>query len=508
MARKLEDNPYADIGTAEENPYADIGAPSPAGRELLRQGIDVAKQIPSAVVGAAESALTFPAQATGLLGGLVEKIPGFAPSPEQAADRAKLLELTEGARKPLTRYVPDPETRAGQLTRQGVETAITTGLSPFRGGLSVPRAAGVGATAGVTGEAARQATEGTAAEPYAQIGGALVGGIGAARQAERAAAKAALPTIAETKTVGGAQYDAFRNSGFGIDPAAGQQFSGALKAELNTRGLTDSKIIAEGTHDILDKIAKQPFTTPQKFHEAYQELGAAARSTNPTERQAASIAQERLLAMLEKMPPNFITGGDPRVGALLLQQANQNWAAAKRAENVSGRIAKAEQVASGQYSGLGLENELRRRMGVLGLPPEAVAGRPPSRGFTEAERRQFEHFGEGTALQNLRRQVTGYLGGRGGIATTVVGGGGVGLGSYLSGGDPTLGAALGAGLPLAGLGLAKLSNRSALNRARDLERMLLARSELAMRPGRIPQPATGFPLTTLAPTLANLGEGE
>ena len=189
-----------------------------AGFDARRSAVDVGKQIPSVVVGAAESALTFPAQATGLLGGLVEKIPGFAPSLEQAADRAKLLELTAGARKPFTRYLPEPETAAGQFTRQGLETAITTGLSPFRGGLSVPRAAGVGATAGVTGEAARQATEGTQYEPYAQIGGTLLAGTLAARQAGRAAARAATPTIAETKTAGGAQYDAFRNSGFELIP--------------------------------------------------------------------------------------------------------------------------------------------------------------------------------------------------------------------------------------------------------------------------------------------------
>lgn len=528
MARRLEDNPYADIGTTEDNPYADIGASSPVAREVGRQALDVAKQIPSAVVGAAESALTFPAQATGFLGGLVEKIPGFAPDPQEAANRQKLLELTAGARQPFTRYVPEAETRAGQLTRQGVETALTTAVSPFRGGLSVPRALGVGATAGTAGEVARQVTEGTAAEPYAQIGSALIAGTAAARQAERAAAKAALPSIAETKTAGGAQYDAFRNSGFAVDPAAGPQFSGALKAELAPRGLTSETV--PDTWKILNKIdalgptpappspmaaltgakpaAQKPPIDPQKFHELYQELGAVATGAgvkNPAEKLAANLAQERLLGMLERMPPSFVVGGDPQAGALLLQQANQNWAAAKRAENVSGRITKAEQVASGQYSGLGLENELRRRMGVLGLPPEATPGRPPSRGFTEAERKQFADFGAGTPLQNLRRYATGALAGRGGFAA---GGLGVaGLGTYLGTGDPVTGGLV-SGLPLAGLGLAKLSNRSALSRARDLERMLLGRSELANRTGRIPQPSPGFPLTTLAPTLSNLGEGQ
>ena len=499
---KLDDDPFADIGKAADDPFADIGAPSPVAREVGRQALDVAKQIPSAAVGAAEAALTFPAQATSLIGGLVEKIPGLAPSPEQAADRAKLLELTAGARKPLTRYVPDPETSAGQVARTGLETALTTALSPFRGGLSIPRAAGVGATAGVTGELAGQATEGTAAEPYARVGGALLGGIGATRAAERAAAKAAVPTIAETNTAGGAQYDAFRKSGFGIDPAAAPQFSGALKADLATRGLTERTV--GDTWKVLDNIEAQPFTTPQKFHEAYQELGAVARGAqNANERLAANIAQQRLLGMLEHIPPSFITGGDPRAGALLLQKANQNWAAAKRAENVSGRITKAEQVASGQYSGLGLENELRRRMGVLGLPPEATAGRPPSRGFTPEERRAFEQFGEQGA-GNVRRWVTNALGGRGGIAATGVGGGAFGLGSYFGGGDPVLGTAYGVGVPLAALGLAKSANRSALARAHDLERMLLSRSALAA--GRIPQPGGALPLSTLAPTLSTLGD--
>lgn len=506
MARKLSDDPFADLGATAEDPFGDLGAPSAAGQELVRQGIDVGKQALSAVPGALESALTFPANATSFVGGLVEKIPGFAPSPEQAADRAKLLELTEGARKPITRYLPEPETRAGQLTRQGVETALTTGLNPFRGGLSVARAAGVGGTAGVAGEAARQATEGTAAEPYAQVAGTLLAGTAAARQAERAAARAALPTIAETRAVGGAQFDQFRNSGFTIDPAAGQQFAGVLRADLNARGLTQRT--TDQTHRVLDYIDQHPFTNPTQFHEAYQELGAVVRGAqNANERLAAGIAQERLLGMLEAMPAGFIRGGDPAAGARLLQDANRNWAAAARSENVSGRITKAEQVASGQYSGLGLENELRRRMGVLGLPPEAAAGRPPSRGFTPAERRQFEQFGEGTTAQNIRRYAIGALGGRGGFAAGGALGAG-GLAGYFAGGDPVTGTAIGAGIPAIGTTLALLGNRSALNRARDLERMLLGRSELANRAGRIPQPGTGFPLTTLAPTLNNLGEGE
>src|SRR4029079_14442553 len=118
-ARKVEDDPFGHIGQADEDPFGHIGAPSSAGQEGLRQGWDVIKQVPSAVVGAAESALTFPANATSFVGGLVDKIPGFPSDPERAAEQQLMRDLLEGSKKPLTRYVPDPETRAGQLTRQG-----------------------------------------------------------------------------------------------------------------------------------------------------------------------------------------------------------------------------------------------------------------------------------------------------------------------------------------------------------------------------------------------------
>ena len=54
------------------------------------------------------------------------KFPAWLPARSKLPIAQKLLELTKGARQPFTRYLPEPETRAGQLTRQGLETALTT----------------------------------------------------------------------------------------------------------------------------------------------------------------------------------------------------------------------------------------------------------------------------------------------------------------------------------------------------------------------------------------------
>ena len=169
-----------------------------------------------------EQIAAFPAHAAGFLGGLAEKyIPGMAPSPEQAAERAKLQELIKANRgEGIANYLPKPETTPGQFARTAAEFIPgITASTPAR--LALPRAAGVGATAGLTSEAAGQATAGTELEPYARAGGALIGGAGALRQAERAAAQAAVPTAAEIKDAARAGYRSARESGCGNQAPGG-----------------------------------------------------------------------------------------------------------------------------------------------------------------------------------------------------------------------------------------------------------------------------------------------
>src|SRR5262245_22917623 len=509
------DDPFADIGTKAkaDDPFADIGTPNAAQ--------DFLKQLGSGLVTGVEAIPTLPAQAAGFLGGLVEKIPGMAPSEAQAQRRQELLKIIEENRKGgIAQYLPQPETTAGQYGRTIGETipafvAGTRGINPLR-------AAVAGTTAGAASEAAGQATEGTAAEPFARVGATLTAGTVALRQAERAAARAATPTIAQLETRGGQLYDQFRASGLQYSPTVSPQFSQALKAELQGRGLTDSDAVAGATWRALTRgLEDKAATTPQDFHSIYQELGHIARGAGANAGQglSANIAQERRLQFMEQTPQGALTGNvnAPAQAVEWLREANRDWAAAQRAKNVSQRIVKAEQKAGSTFSGLNLENELRRRVGAMADPEIAQRA-----GFSQAEQAAIQRFGEGTAGPNYVRYLGNVLAGGGGsVGIGAAGGigGGIGAGiSYATGGDPLMGALYGATAPLAGLGMRLASNRWALARARELETMLRARSPLAAQTmPRIADPAAPFVATGLAGplqltvrpsdrTLATLGE--
>jgi hypothetical protein len=486
---RFDDEPAAAPSQAGANPYDQFDE-QPA--SFTRSAIDVAKQIPSGLVAGVESALTFPAQAAGFVGGLVEKIPGMAPSPEQAADRQKLLELTKGARQPFSRYLPEPETKAGQFARTGAEfvPAAVAGST-----FAIPRAVGVGATTGLVSEGLGQAAGAVSPElePYARVGGALVAGHMAGRLAEGAATKAAVKQLGEATEAAGAKGSTSSGPRGSLSIQAGPTYSQFLKSDLTSRGLTPRT--ADRTWAVLDDIERTPFTNPTQFQERYKELGSIAKkATDSEERLAANIAKERLLGFLENPPPWVVQGGDPVRGAQLLQEANANWAAAKRAENLDRRINKAELKAGSTYSGLNLENQLRQRIGVLAEPE--VRG-----GFSPAEQRDFAKFAEGNWASNARRYAKNILGGGGGLGALVAGGAGVGAGQYF-GSSPATGAGL---ATLAGLGLAKYGDMAALNRARQLQLMLLQRSPYATQAGA-PGVRSGGALSTLAPTLGSIGQ--
>jgi len=489
-----EDDPFAHISAtrnaaSEDDPFAHIGAPKAT---LGETALDVAKQIPSGLVAGTEAVATFPAQIAALLAPLANKyVPSWLGNdPEAQARQAELRALTSKMRGGgIADYLPQPETTAGKFVRTASEfvpAAVTGGRgSPLR-------AAGVGATTGAASEGAGQLTEGTAAEPYARIGAALATGNVARRMAEGAATREAIGNLRQgTEASANRAYDQFRNSGFAFDPAAGTTYSLPLKAALRSDGMT--RTTAARTWEVLDDIERTPFTNPVQLQERYKELGSVMRAArDPEERRAAVIAQERLLQIAENPPPWLVTHGDPAAGVALLRDANANWAAARRAENLDRRINAAELRAGANYSGLNLENELRRRVGVLSDPQ--VRG-----GFSPAEQRAFDQYARGGAYvgANAPRWVKNVIGGGGGLGALAAAGSAAGAGAYF-GMDPL---AYSGATTLAGLGLARYGNMRALNRARELELMLLSRSPYAARTG-IPDVAQPRGMTFLAPLMA------
>jgi hypothetical protein len=73
----------------------------------------------------------------------------------------------------------EPQTTAGKYTRSAAEFAPAFLSNPYKGGAQLLGRVAIGAGAGLASEAAGQATEGTAAEPWARAGaGILAGGAG------------------------------------------------------------------------------------------------------------------------------------------------------------------------------------------------------------------------------------------------------------------------------------------------------------------------------------------
>jgi hypothetical protein len=498
------DDPFADIGAKSADAFSDIGAPSATA--------DVLKQIPSGLAAGLAEVPAFPARAANFLSATVgpaitSGIEYFAPGKAaemRELERQRLERVAAFAqqRPGAEHYLPEPQTPAGRVVRTGFEfvpsfvlggaRALAPGqtITQYAAREAVPaaRLAGAGATAGVTSELAGQATEGTKAEPVARVVGGLAGGTAALRASEAAAARAATPTIAALDARGGALYDQFRASGLQMTPQASPTYAFVTRGELQQRGLTD--VTADATHRVLQRLERQPATSPQDLHGAYQELGAVARGAkDANERLAAQLAQERLLQFMENPPAWTVAGGNPAEAVGLLREANANWAAARRAENLSQRVTKAELKAGSTYSGLNLENELRRRVGVLAEPN--VRG-----GFTPAEQAAFERFAEGNIGSNTRRYLKNLLGGGGGLGALGAGTVGAGAGQYF-GIDPLT---YGGGALVAGLGLAKYGNLRSLAQARELEAMLRARSPLAAQTA-MPRPPGALPLVALPPSL-------
>jgi hypothetical protein len=513
MAKKQADNPYADIG-AEDNPYADIGAGPTAGEVAL----DVAKQVPSSLIAGVEQIPAAPAHAanliTGLVGPYIEKAADYfrpgkgAEMQEAELQRQRLLAQVKGLKGTAADYLPEPQTPLGKVVRTAGEV-IPSAVAGST--YSIPRALAVGAGTGALSEVGGQAVEGTDLETPVRVGALLVGGHVGGRLAERGATTGALEagkTAARTGADRG--YQTFRDADFNIHPDLGTNFARTVRTDLENTGRNE--ITAPDTLKALNRIEAKPFATPQEIQRDYQMLGhvVADNTAKASDRMAARIAQERLLTEVEtKGAQHLMPGGTayatpggsvafarmvPEEAVQTFQKANQDWAALKRAENLDQRITKGELRAGSNYSGLNLENELRRRVSVL-------ADKDVGRGFSPAERAAFEQYGRGNVFSNAPRYIKNFMGGGGGLGALIGGAGAVGAGQYF-GFDP---ATAGGATILGGLGLAKYGNMRALNRARELELMLLRRSPSAQAAG-IPGTRSGGAASVLAPTLSTLGE--
>lgn len=352
-----------------------------------------------------------------------------------------------------------PQTVPGEYAKTGAEF-IPSMVLGGEGSIVRQFLTNVAAPA-IVSETAGQLTKGTAAEPYARAGGALLGGGGASKiangMAERSALKAATPSLADVKNEASSAYDALtsRNVAIPIQTSALDNLANDIQSSLNSKGIRPST--AKGIHDAIDEIR----TPATKGAADVADLVAARQSVKnllsspDASKVGAFIALPKIEAAIERASPGTMAS---------IKEADKNWASFKAGEALDKRTARAELRAAGEHSGTNVGNKIRQQVTNYLLSNEAK--------FLPAETKaELEKIVRGTWTQNGMRAAANLMGGGGGLG--MLAGGTAG---YQAGGAP--GAIAGM---VAGRGFKIANNRSVVKQAEQAAESIRRRSPLGQQ---------------------------
>jgi hypothetical protein len=218
----------------------------------------------------------------------------------------------------------DPQSRAGKFISEAANFATQGAALPLGAGRAA--AAGVGAVAGLGSEAGGQLTEGTAAEPYARLAGALAGGgvsayAGRASGAEQAAT-ASLRSLPENEREA---ILARAQTLMGDAQASGVPLSAANAIDAASNGVTDLSGLQRhvealggmrgfyaGAGERTDAAARQVFDavapTPTAPSVIGPQAGRAAEEivTDANRARTAAVADDALAARSDTVDPSSV----------------------------------------------------------------------------------------------------------------------------------------------------------------------------------------------------------
>lgn len=286
----------------------------------------------------------------------------------------------------------------------------------------------------IASETAGQLTQGTEAEPYARVGGALLGGAGATKLANSMEAaralKSATPSLANVKGEATGAYDALtsRNVATPLAQNVLDSVADDITTTLNNRGIRPSN--AESIHKAVAEI-KSPATAGAADA---ADLVAARQSIkeslgkHDTNKAGAFIALQKIEKAIEQNSPGTMAK---------IREADKNYGAAKANEALDKKLARAELDAAGEHSGFNVGNKIRQQVKSLLNSADAK--------YLSAETKaELEKVVRGTWTSNSVRAVSKLFGAGGGLG--MLAGGAAG---YSEGGLP---GAIAAGLAGRGLG--------------------------------------------------------
>jgi hypothetical protein len=335
----------------------------------------------------------------------------------------------------------------------------------------------------VASEAAGKLTEGTAAQPYAELGGALVGAggmtAGMRKFQELVAARAAAKLVPTTEDIKAASRGLYQHpdvAAVQIHPAAVSDLADTITTDLQHgpnsgfRPANEPKVFS--AVDELNTAAKEnrPATVAD-IDSVRQVLGGLAKERDaigqPTRQAAAAFrAIDQVNDFLPNLKQPDLLAGNAAKANDILGEARANWAAFKKSSQVQNLAGNAELNAASSHSGANIQNATRQAFKPLLKNDAAKVA-----SWTDEEKDALNKIVRGTWTGNAARAAGNVLGGGGGLGMLL----GAGAG-YEGGGIP--GAIAGAA---AGRALKMIGNRSTLNAVDHLDTLIRSRSPEAMR---------------------------
>lgn len=395
---------------------------------------------------------------------------------------------SEGLRKAADPYIGgayEAKTGLGKVAQTGVDFAPALIGGPET--MLAKLATRVAAPA-IASEAAGKLTEGTAAEPYAKVAGALLGAGGASMAANRLRAAAArgaaeVPTVAELKTAARGDYNHADVADVRIAPAAAARLADTIESDLQFGPNSGFRPTNAAHAPVFDEVANlragaaqgaaagpMPKTVAD-LDNVRQGLGNLAKERDAAGQfTPAAAAAQRAIGHIDNFLPNLQQGdllaGDAARANTILQRARANWGAAKRAESVQTLAANAEINAASANSGANIQNATKQA-----FKPMLKNNAAKAVGYNDEELAALNQIVRGTWAGSAARAAGNLLGGGGGLG--MLASGAVG---YHEGG---VGGAIAAGL--AGRGLKMIGNRSTFNAVQRLDSLIRSRSPEAIR---------------------------
>lgn len=435
----------------------------------------------SSIPAAAENSLSGSAKALGV--GAAEGLIGLAGLPADATDLAtRGFDYMTGKNTNET-VAPLAKTLGSQNIKKTVEgftgefrkpetvaeKYLQTGASFLPAAVGGPaglaaRVATRAVIPGVASEAAGQLTEGTDAEPYARVGGALAGAIGGARIASalNKPKLAAVPTKAELDTATGGGYKSQAIKDLEIDSASAGTFVDKVIGSLKKDRFSEKQ--APKTYDALEGLRKAEFGanhTVADFDATRKVLNKIAGDfANATEVGSAQRAIRAIDAYTMRVPQAHVLAGDARQAGKDLFEARKNAAAGFRSQRVIDAIEKATNTAGATHSGSNLENEVRKQIRNM------LNNRKQMRGFNAEEKAALEKVARGDLASNALRRVGKLLGGGGGLGQMASGGAGGAMFGW-----PGMVA-----LPALGMAANKLGSSMTMSRLQKADELIRSRS--------------------------------